>query len=255
MVYMNEKWNLILSPEELLGPPKIDVMGFILMILLSLMVGLFVWIGVFIFSYILLGNFTLQSGLSPILMSMITFFVLTWANYLYTAGLSIVLPHMYSRSRTLFVQVSVFSIVLYVIMVLVYLVVWSTESYLWYMLVVYILHILVNTFWLLVLTGMLSVYRYVLLYIYGGLLALILSGLVAFVFYGAFSLSSQALFIFMLFGAVTFVMSTICVFWSLMLYSFFYKFSGSDPIGSVFGDIAREETQFEKQVEKTLFNQ
>lgn len=51
---------------------------------------------------------------------MTTFFCLTFANYLYIWGLSIIFPHIYTRVRTMFVQVSVFSVILYIAMALLY---------------------------------------------------------------------------------------------------------------------------------------
>ena len=80
---MNTLRDYSLTPEEHLGPPKVDIVGFLLMLLLSVVIGLMVGIGIFLLSFLFLGNFTLQSGVSPILLSMITFFTLTFGNYVY----------------------------------------------------------------------------------------------------------------------------------------------------------------------------
>lgn len=75
--------DISLATEELLGPPKVDIVGIGMMLLVSLVVGFLSSIGVVIFAFLSFGNFSLGSGISPILLAMITFFALTISNMIY----------------------------------------------------------------------------------------------------------------------------------------------------------------------------
>ena len=251
---MNTLHDYSLTPEERLGPPKVDIIGFFLMLLLSLVIGLMVGIGIFLLSFLFLGNFTLQSGVSPILLSMITFFVLTFGNYAYVWWLGTIFPHIYSRSRTFFVQISVFSIFLYIAISLVSLFVSSLLPPSLSILPIYALHISINIFALVLLTGIIATYRYSLLFFYSSLLSFLLVGLIAFGVYMSFSASSNALFTLMFFAAIVFAVGTAIPFGIVTLYHRFYTISGYDPLGSVFAKIADEERQDEKNAESILLH-
>lgn len=75
--------NISVSTEEVLGPPKVDLMGFGLMTTVALVTGFLVGIVVFLLAFLFLGNFSIQTGASPILLAMITFFATVLGNMLY----------------------------------------------------------------------------------------------------------------------------------------------------------------------------
>ncbi len=88
--------NISVSTEEVLGPPKVDLMGWGLMSIVALVTGFLVGIIVFLLAFLFLGNFSLQTGASPILLAMITFFATICGNMLYVWGLRSIFPHIYT---------------------------------------------------------------------------------------------------------------------------------------------------------------
>lgn len=75
------------------------------------------------FSYLLIGNLSLEVGVSPLLLAMITFFGLIIGNIIYTVLLSKIFPNIYTRGRTMLAQVAIMSIILYIFFAPVYLVI------------------------------------------------------------------------------------------------------------------------------------
>ncbi|MFZ2256324.1 MAG: hypothetical protein WAW59_07510 [Patescibacteria group bacterium] len=76
--------NVTVSTEEVLGPPKVDGIGFLLISIVALVTGFLVGIVVFLLAYLVIGDFSLYSGASPILLAMIAFFATALGNVLYT---------------------------------------------------------------------------------------------------------------------------------------------------------------------------
>lgn len=135
-----------LSSEELLGPPKVDAMGFLLILLVALVSGFVVGLLVFLFSYVFLGNFTIQSGVSPILLAMITFFATLFGNFIYLWGMTNIFPNTYHLGQRMALQVSIYSILLYIAMSLVYILVNTLFPDARATLTVYVAHIVMNIF-------------------------------------------------------------------------------------------------------------
>ena len=77
---------------------------------------------------------------------MIAFFATVFGNFLYIWGLVSIFPHIYTGTKTLFVQVSVFSIVLYICMAIVYLIVDMLPLDPGAILGVYVAHIIFDVF-------------------------------------------------------------------------------------------------------------
>jgi hypothetical protein len=88
--------DISISTEELLGPPKVDLVGIAMMLLVAIVVGFLSSIGVVIFAFLSFGNFSLGSGISPILLAMITFFALTVSNMIYLWSAKGIFPHIYT---------------------------------------------------------------------------------------------------------------------------------------------------------------
>lgn len=241
------------SAEEIFGPPKVDFIGFWLILVMSIVVGFLSWVGVLIFSYFTSNNFSFQSWVSPMLLSMAAFFCLTIANYLYVWGLATIFPDIYSKTRTIFVQVSIFSVILYIIMAILYPVIatiyTSSSAVLW----AFAFHVIANVFWLILLTGILSLYRYSILIFYADFAAFAISSLVVLWVYLSFSWSGSALFILMALSAISFFISTLITFGSLSVYYHLYRVSWADPIGDVLAAIEKEEEVLKKEAEALLF--
>ncbi len=244
--------DLTLSLEEVLWPPKIDLIGFLLMILVSIVTGFFAWVGVLIFAFLTSSHFSVQSGASPMLFAMVSFFCLTFADYLYMWGLSTIFPQIYTKTKTLFVQISVFSIILFMVMILLYPLVTGVIPWTRSVLGVFAFHVVFNVFWLILLTGILNQYRYSLLIFYADFFALISTSVIIGWIYVHFTTSGSTLFVLMALSALSFFVTTVIAFGILAWYYQLYLTSWSDPIGNTFASIEHEEKKIEKDVEETL---
>lgn len=246
--------DLSIATEELLGPPKVDLVGIAMMLLVALVVWFLSSTGVVILAFLSFGNFSLGSGISPILLAMITFFSLTLSNTLYLWSAKWIFPHIYSGTRTNFVHTSVFSIILYIAIAPLYLIVNSLIIDGSGILIAYIAHILLNIFWLEIIISILSGYRYSLLSIYASIVSLILTGTLLFWLYQlANSTSVNVLFVLLGLSMMAFLIATCISF--LIRYSYYqlYIATGSDSIWDVFARIENEAHENEKEAEKQLF--
>ncbi len=245
--------NVSLEPEERLGPPKIDWTGVFLISMVALVTGFLIGIFVFLLSFLILGNFSIQSGVSPILFALITFFVTICGNFLYLWWLSSIFPHIYTRSKTLSMHISVFSIVLYICISWVYVIVdiisLEYSTILW----IYVIHIIFNVFWLILITWILSMYRYSLLVFYSSMISLFISWLIPLFAFNQLGTSSNTLFVFMIFSSITFFVTTVIPFAIQLAYYKIYATSWYNPLGDVFDRIIQEEHDAEKHAEKVLF--
>ena len=246
--------DISVSTEELLGPPRVDLVGIGMMLLVAIVVGFLSSVWVVIFAYLSIGSFSLGSGISPILLAMITFFALTVSNMLYLWSARGIFPHIYTGSRTTFLHASVFSIVLYIAIAPLYLIVNSVVVDGSGILIAYIAHILLNIFGLEIIVSILSGYRYALLSIYSSIVSLILTASILFWIYSQEgSESSNALFVLLGLSMLAFVIAIFMTFFIRFCYYRIYVATGSDPIGDVFARVEQEAKESEKQAEKVLF--
>ncbi len=242
-----------LTPEELLGPPQIDFLGLSLISFLSLVIWLLVGVGVFMLVYFSFGEFLFQSWAASVLIAMYAFLCLTIGNVIYMWGLSSIFPHIYNSVRTIFVQTTVFSIILFVCMSIVYFFIGSffpsTIALLW----VYAIHVLLNAFGILLLAWILSQYKYSLLTLYSSFIALIFSWIIIFWIYTAFSDSGKILFLFIGLASTVYLIVTVFHFGIGLLYIKLYTLSWADPLGDVLQRVETEERLLDKRAEESLF--
>ncbi len=247
--------DITTSSEEIFGPPRLDIVGIAMMLLVSIVVGFLSSIGVVILAFVSFGSFSLGSGISPILLAMITFFALTISNMLYTWSARGIFPHIYAATRTVFLHISVFSIILYIAIAPLYLIVGSSIMDGSGVLIAYIAHILLNMFGLEIIVSSLSGYRYSLLSLYSSIVSLILTGTLLFFIYQSTSssVSGNVLFILLGLSMLAFLVGTATTFLIRFCYYKWYLMSGSDPIWAVFARIESEAKDIEKAAEKQLF--
>jgi len=237
-----------------MGPPKIDLVGIFMMVLVALVVWFLSSIIVVLFAFLSFGNFSLWSWISPILLAMITFFALTMSNMLYVWSAKGIFPHMYSGSRTVFIHASIYSIILYITIAPLYLIVNSLFPNGSWILVAYMAHILLNIFGIEIVVSILSSYRYSLLSIYSSIIGLIVTGSILFGIYEkTWSESSNALFVLLGFSMLAFVITIFVTFCIRFLYYRFYVTTGSDSIGDVFAQVEKDSKEVEKLAEVALF--
>ena len=249
----NTLGDITVSNEELLGPPHVDIVGLGMMVLVAIVVGFLSSTGVMIFAFLSLGRFSLGSGISPILLAMITFFSLSISNMLYIWSAKGIFPHIYAGTRTTFLHASVFSIILYITIAPFYLIVNSQFIDGSGILIAYIAHVLLNIFWLEIIVSILSSYRYSLLSIYSSIVSLILTASILFFIYTKTnSESSNALFVLLGLSMLAFVIAIFTTFFIRYCYYRIYITTGSDPIGDVFARVEIEAKEIEKEAEEEL---
>jgi hypothetical protein len=242
------------TPEEILAPPKYDAVGVAMVFITSLIVGIVAGIIVIVLAYLAIGNFSLESGASPILLAFITFIALTIGNILYYMILSKIFPNIYSHGRTAISQITTMSILLYILFIPIYLIVAGISTQTATILMAFSSHVAVNSFALTILIGLISQYRYTLLAFYAGLITLIFTSSIIVLVESQISSSSSTKALFSLLGLtiLTFTLSGTLSSLISWIYYRSYQMSGYDPIGSIFSRIEEEEHELEKKAVQEL---
>lgn len=240
------------SLEDTLTPPKYDGLGVAMATLSALIISVVSGVIILLVAYLSIGNFSLESGVSPILLAMITFFGLTIGNILYYILLSKVFSDIYTRGRTALAQVAIMSILLYIFFVPVYIGAPMMSYDPSVILVAFALHVLINTLSLHLVIGLTANYRYALLILYSNIMSFLVTGMIMAYVFLTFSQSSTALFLLM--GLVIVAQTLGSLFSSIAswIYYIIYTTTGYDPIGSVYARIEQEEKSLEQEAEKLL---
>ncbi len=213
------------------------------MTFVSLFVGFAASIGVLVTSFFAIGKFSLESGVSPLLLAMVTFFSLTFGSYVYVWAAHVIFPLIYVRMKYFFLHVTAYMIVLFIVMMPVYLTVSSVSLDTSAVLFAYLIHILLGIFGIEIIASLISQYRYTILSFYANVSSLVISGGIIFLVYEKFSASGSALFVLMGLSVLGFVLSTLLVFLIKSIYYKYYMLTGTDPIGDMFLSIQEEEDQ------------
>lgn len=241
-----------LTPEELLGPPKYDAIGILMVFLTGLIVGVLSGVIIIVLAYFTIGRFSLETGASPMILAMITFLALTIGNILTYIIRSRVFPHIYYRSRTAVSQIATMSILLYIIFVPVYLFVSTADTDASSLYPAFSLHILLNVFTLELIIGLISQYRYSLLSLYASILSGVITALILFFLERDFAHSLYSLFLLFAFTSLAYTLAGFFVALLFWIYYRIYRATGYDPIGILFARIENEEKEEEKQATATL---
>jgi hypothetical protein len=241
-----------LSAEEILWPPKYDAMGVLMTLFTACIVGIIIGIIIILASYVTIWPFTLESGASPILLAFITFAGLTVGDLLYAYIIGRIFPHIYGRYQTGLAQVMIASIILYVFFIPVYLFVTSISGDMKSLLYAFAAHVVINSFFLTLVLGLVSSYRYAILSLYVSLISLLVTSLVSIFLQSFFSDSESALFMLLVLPALAFLLSTTLTTALSYLYYAIYESTWADPVGSVFARIETEEKSLEKAATNSL---
>ncbi|MBP9779020.1 hypothetical protein KBD33_00185 [Candidatus Gracilibacteria bacterium] len=246
--------NHKVTSEEVFGPPQFDLIGLGLISFLSLVIGLLVGIGLFMLIYFTFGEFIFESGASSGFISLFAFICMTIGNIIYCWGITSIFPHIYSSTRTLYLQVTVFSVVLYICMSIVYFFIGGITPSINLLLGIYVIHMLLNTFGLLLIIGIISQYRYSILTFYSSLISLIISGITVYGIYSMMGESSKSLYILTGLAATVYLIVTVLHFGIGWMYLQLHVWSGADPLGDILYKKEQEERELERMAEKTLFS-
>jgi hypothetical protein len=220
--------------------------------LTSLIVGVVSGIIIMLASYFAIGRFTLESWASPILLVFVAFVGLTVGNLIYVSILGYIFPHVYGRHRTALSQVMIASIVLYIFFIPVYTLIATVSTELRVILIAFSAHVIMNTFTLNLLMGIISRYRYSILAFYSSMIALLATSMIVIYVQSMVSKSETSLFVLLWLPVLAFVLSgTISTLLSWVYY-IIYQSSGSDPLWSVFGRIEDDEKTLEREATQAL---
>lgn len=129
------------------------------------------------------------------------------------------------------------SIVLYIFFIPVYTVIASVSSELRVVLIAFSAHVVLNTFTLSLLMGIISRYRYSILAFYSSLISLLLTAMIVILVQTLVSKSETSLFVLLGLPILAYVLSGTTSTLFSWVYYLIYQSSGSDPLGSVFGRI------------------
>lgn len=240
------------TPEDYLAPPKYDALGLVMEVIAGFIVSVVSGVTILLVSYLSIGRFSLDSGISPILLAMITFFGLSIGNFLYAYLLSKVYPDIYTRSRTALSQIVIMSILLYIFLAPVYLIITNISLDSSAVLIAFALHVILNTFCFQLVIGLTAQYRYALLTLYSSVVSLLITLIITALAYMSLSTSSNA--IFLLLGLVIIAQTSGALVSNLVHLAYYsmYQATGYDPIGSVFERIEQEEKGLEANATEFL---
>lgn len=230
------------TSEELLGPPHVDAMGILLMAMTSILAGAFVSLGILISSFLTIGKFTLESGVSPMILAMATLFSLLLGGTIYLYLAKSIFPALYTRTGELFKHMMIYMFILYIFLMPIYLLV-SSAIHPNAVLVPYLIHVILAVFGIEIVLGVISQYRYVLLSLYANIAAMVFSCGIVFLLFSKSSTSGTSLFILMGLSILVFFLSATLITTIKFLYYKFYSLTGNDPLGSIFYAIETEERQ------------
>lgn len=236
--------------EELLWPPRIDIIQVWLSAVGSIVSG-FVWSIVIILSiYLFLQSAKSFTGVYPyIYISTVTMATLI------TSAINIFMnkiinPEKYKRWSIIFTQVFLLNIFLYIILIFAYVFVASKSVD--YLIYIFSAHVIMAMLGASLLTEILSSYRYVLLGIYGSFIWCLVSIFLTSVVFLSLWESNKNLYV-LIWLLITINFATITIKWVFeYLYYTYYTKTGMDQLWDIYYQIELEEKEQLKKAQQEL---
>ncbi len=240
-----------LTSEDLLGPPKIDIVSVGLSTLGSLVSGFVGGLVIFIATLLFLRAAKIASpGIFPYVLALVGFFAIMISTYLSLFMSSLVFPNKYKEGLATFGQTFAFSILLFILFVPLY--VYMNSVNIDRIIFVFVLHVIINSLGVLLISEILSNYRYAVLAVYSGFAGFFMASGASVVFFMNFSESDSM--IYSLVGVIV-VVNVLMTFFRLLTelaYYKFYKLTGLDPLGDIYARIERDENEILARAEREL---
>lgn len=176
-------------------------------------------------------------------------FVLSFVTFISSISVSIISynffvitdPNKYKKTIIHFWQVSFYSILLYIILAPVYIYTW-TENYNNIM-IVFIIHSLLLSFWISIILETLNNYRYILLWIYASLIWLVISWVINFYIFSLFSdWYAKLISLLLIFPLINWLITFFKWLFELLYYKYFL-YSWLDQLWDIFKQIEQEELE------------
>lgn len=240
------------TSEELLGPPKVDMVSVGLSTLGSLVSGFVGGIVILVATVLFLRAAKIASpGIFPYVLSLVGFFAIILSSYLSLFMNGLVFPGKYKEGMATFGQTFAFSILLFILIVPLY-VYMGGAGHQDRIVYVFVIHVLLNSLGVALISEILSNYRYSVLAVYSAFSGFFVATAASVVFFQTFSESDSM--IYSLVGVIIVVNVLVTAFRLLTEWAYyrFYLLTGVDPLGDVYARIEREELESVRRAEKDL---
>ncbi len=186
------------------------------------------------------NNWFEEAHLYPFLLSLIVFFstaiTMLFTYFLLTTTTS----GSYKRNMISFIQIVIFSILIYIFMIPIYLYMWN--NYFENLFMIFLLHVIIVFLLFNIILELLNSYHHILLWVYSSFLWIILTIiLILNLWFFDFSKWKVYLLIFL----IPMINGVIYVFKQLTEFGYYtyFKFTWNDPIGNIFYQIEKEESE------------
>lgn len=188
-------------------------------------------------------NYGFSSGgvLFPIILSAVTLIWSSVSVFLGTKILAAISGQRYKNNRVTSTQLGVFMIFLYIIFTPVYI--WVSITAYQSLMLVFLIHVLVLMMAVSIILETMNNYRYIIVWIYGSFLGLIISGLITLTLFTQLDTGLTKLIILILLLPI--IQSTTLASKQIFeyLYRSYYVYSGNDILWDIFDRIQQEENE------------
>lgn len=181
----------------------------------------------------------------PFFLSFITFLVtelVLFSSYIFLTYTS---PDRYERSTITFTQIAILSILIYIFITPIYIFAWVNNYD--NIIYVFVAHILILYFVLMLVLEVLNNYRYILLGLYSSIVSILITGFMTVIIFSIFPQGNAKLIaLLVLIPVVNFM----CIFFKWLfdyVYYLYYKHTGSDNLWDIFNQLQIEADEALKQ--------
>ncbi|MDQ1344134.1 MAG: hypothetical protein QG650_854 [Patescibacteria group bacterium] len=239
------------TAEDLLGPPKIDFVSVGLSTLGSLVSGFVGGVIILISTILFLKTAKIASpGIFPYVLALVAFLAIVLSSYLSLFMNSLVFPNKYKEGLATFGQTFAFSILLFILVVPLY--VYMGASNIDRIVFVFVIHVLLNSLGVALISEILSNYRYAVLAVYSSFAGFFIATAASVVFFQ--NSGETDTMIYSLVGVIV-VANVLMTFFRLLTELTYYKFyalTGLDPLGDIYSRIEREDLDSVRRAEQEL---
>lgn len=247
----NEIQNNPESAEDLLGPPKTDIVSVGLSTLGSLVSGFVGGVVILISTILFLKAAKIASpGIFPYVLSLVAFLAIVLSSYLSLYMNALVFPGKYKEGLATFGQTFAFSILLFVLVVPLY--VYMGASNIDRIVFVFVIHVLLNSLGVALISEILTNYRYAVLAVYSAFTGFFVATAASVVFFQNFNETDTMIYSLVGVIVVANVLMTLFRLLAELTYYKFFRLTGLDPLGDIYARIEREDLESVRRAEKEL---
>ncbi len=191
-----------------------------------------------------------QSGspLFPLMLSVITLIGTTISVFFTMKMLSLTSPGRYTNNRIVYSQIGFFTIFLYILITPIYI--WTGLLDYSNIMLVFLVHVLLLKFGMSIILETINNYRYVMIWIYGSFLGLIIAGIATLAIFSSFDSGvAKLISLVALLPIINFAMMVSKQLFEFAYYKY-YAYSGIDYLGDIFERVENEEEELLREEEE-----